>query len=44
MATLKIRIPGRSKSRLFIVEERKDLPKLVLTVLIIIGFFLMAAR
>ena len=44
MATLKIRILGRSKSRLFIVEGRENLLKLVSTVLIIVGFFLIAIR
>ena len=44
MATSEIRILGRSKSKLFTVGGREDLLKLVSTVLIIIGFFLMAAR
>ena len=43
-ATLEIRILGRSRFRLFIVEGKKDLLKLVSTTLIIIGFFLIAAR
>ena len=44
MAILKIRILERSKFRLFVVKGREDLLKLVLTILIIIGFFLIAAR
>ena len=44
MVTLEIKIPGRNKSKLFIVEGKKDLLKLVFTALIIIGFFLIAAK
>ena len=44
MATLEIKILKRSKSRLFIVGGREDLLKLVSTTLIIVGFFLIAAR
>jgi len=42
-ATSETRIPGKSKSRLFTVGGREDLPELVSTILIIVGFFLMAA-
>jgi len=42
-ATLETRILGRSKSRLFIVGGRENLPELVSTVLIIVGFFLIVA-
>ena len=44
MATLEIRILGKSKFKLFIVKRKKDLLKLVSTALIIVGFFLMASR
>ena len=44
MATLKIRILKRNKSKLFIVRGRGDLLKLIFTALIIIGFFLIAAK
>ena len=43
-ATSKTRILERNKSRLFTVGGREDLLKLVSTALIIVGFFLMAAR
>ena len=43
IATSETRIPGRSRSRLFIVRGKKDLLELVSTALIIVGFFLMAA-
>ena len=43
-ATLKIKILKKSRSKLFIVRGRKDLLKSVFTVLIIVGFFLMAVR
>ena len=44
MVTLKIKILKKSKSKLFIVRGREDLLKLVSTMLIIVGFFLMAAK
>ena len=44
MVTLEIRISRKSKSKLFIVEGREDLLKSVSTALIIVGFFLIAAR
>ena len=44
MATLKIKIPERNTFRLFTVKKREDLLKLVSTALIIVGFFLIAAR
>jgi hypothetical protein len=44
MAILEIRILGRSKFRLFTVKKRENLPKLVFTILIIIGFFLIVIR
>ena len=44
MATSEIKILGRNRSRLFAVREREDLPELVFTVLIIVGFFLIAVR
>ena len=43
MATLKTKILKKSKSRLFTVEK-KILLKLILTTLIIVGFFLIAVR
>ena len=43
MATLKTGILERSKSKLFTVGGRKDLLELVSTILIIVGFFLIAA-
>ena len=44
MATLEIKILKRSRFRLDVVREKEDLLKLVSTVLIIIGFFLIAVR
>ena len=44
MATLKIKILRRSKFKLFTVKGKEDLLKLVSTVLIIVGFFLIAIR
>ena len=44
MVTSEIKILGRSRSRLFTVKGREDLLKLVFTVLIIVGFFLIAVR
>ena len=42
MVTLGARILGRNKFKLFIVGGREDLLKLVITALIIVGFFLIA--
>ena len=42
--TLKIKILERSKSKLFTVGGREDLLKSISTVLIIVGFFLIAVR
>ena len=42
MATLEIKILGRNRFRLFVVEGREILLKLVFTALIIVGFFLIA--
>ena len=42
--TLKTRILRKNRSRLFIVGGREDLLKLISTALIIVGFFLIAAR
>ena len=44
MVTLEIRILGKNRFKLFTVEEREDLLKLVFTMLIIIGFFLITAK
>ena len=43
VATSETGIPGRSKSKLFAVGGREDLPESVSTALIIVGFFLIAA-
>ena len=44
IATLKTRILEKNKSKLFAVEGRENLLESVFTALIIVGFFLMAAR
>ena len=44
VVTLEIGILKKSKSKLFVVRGKKSLPELVSTVLIIVGFFLMAVK
>jgi hypothetical protein len=44
VVTLETKILKKNRSRLFIVGGREDSLELVFTILIIVGFFLMAAR
>ena len=44
MVILEIRILKRNKFRLFTVEGKEDLLKLIFTTLIIVEFFLIAAK